>query len=83
MKDDVQRMTIGKRTLHFMLVPNLLAGYHVHIYRGYRFYVTCDSFGSHYCLKEVVSDKIENEDDYLKALRYYFDCIIGPINHLC
>ena len=30
------------------------------------------------CLEEVVSDKIQNEDDYLTALRYYFDCIIGP-----
>lgn len=77
-KDD-QRMTIGKRTLHFMLVPNLHWPDTMYTFiEEEQILVTCDSFGSHYCLKEVVSDKIENEDDYLKALRYYFDCIIGP-----
>ena len=40
--------------------------------------VTCDSFGSHYCLPEVVSTEIKNEEDYQKALKYYYDCIIGP-----
>lgn len=77
-KDD-QRMTIGKRTLHFMLVPNLHWPDTMYTFiEEEQILVTCDSFGSHYCLKEVVSDKIQNEDDYLKALRYYFDCIIGP-----
>ena len=77
-KDD-QRMTIGKRTLHFMLVPNLHWPDTMYTFiEEEQILVTCDSFGSHYCLKEVVSDKIQKEDDYLKALRYYFDCIIGP-----
>ena len=77
-KDD-QRMTIGKRTLHFMLVPNLHWPDTMYTFiEEEQILVTCDSFGSHYCLEEVVSDKIQNEDDYLKALRYYFDCIIGP-----
>lgn len=40
--------------------------------------VTCDSFGSHYCLPEVVSSEIKNEADYQSALKYYYDCIIGP-----
>ena len=40
--------------------------------------VTCDSFGSHYCLPEVVSDGISKEEDYQKALKYYYDNIIGP-----
>ena len=40
--------------------------------------VTCDSFGSHYCLPEVVSTEIRCEEDYQKALKYYYDCIIGP-----
>lgn len=77
-KDD-QRMTIGKRTLHFMLVPNLHWPDTMYTFiEEEQILVTCDSFSSHYCLEEVVSDKIQNEDDYLKALRYYFDCIIGP-----
>lgn len=77
-KDD-QRMTIGKRTLHFMLVPNLHWPDTMYTFiEEEQILVTCDSFGSHYCLKEVVSDKIQNEEDYQKALKYYYDCIIGP-----
>ena len=40
--------------------------------------VTCDSFGSHYAFPGIVSGKVTNEEDYWKATRYYFDCIIGP-----
>ena len=77
-KDD-QRMTIGKRTLHFMLVPNLHWPDTMYTFiEEEQILVTCDSFGAHYCLEDVVSDKIVNEADYEKALRYYFDCIIGP-----
>ena len=61
-----------------MLVPNLHWPDTMYTFiEEEQILVTCDSFGSHYCLEEVVSDKIQNEDDYLKALRYYFDCIIG------
>ena len=77
-KDD-QRMTIGKRTLHFMLVPNLHWPDTMYTFiEEEQILVTCDSFGSHYCLEEVVSDKIQREEDYQKALKYYYDCIIGP-----
>lgn len=77
-KDD-QRMTIGKRTLHFMLVPNLHWPDTMYTFiEEEQILVTCDSFGSHYCLDEVLSDRIQNEDDYQIALKYYFDCIIGP-----
>ena len=40
--------------------------------------VTCDSFGSHYGFQDVLVSKVENRDDYMKAAKYYFDCIIGP-----
>lgn len=77
-KDD-QKMTIGKRTLHFMLVPNLHWPDTMYTFiEEEQILVTCDSFGSHYCLNEVVSDQIKNEEDYQKALKYYYDCIIGP-----
>lgn len=58
-KDD-QRMTIGKRTLYFMLVPNLHWPDTMYTFiEEEQILVTCDSFGSHYCLEEVVSDKIQ------------------------
>lgn len=76
---DGEKMTIGDRTLSFMLVPNLHWPDTMYTFiEEEQILVTCDSFGSHYCLPEVVSDKITAEDDYQKALKYYYDCIIGP-----
>lgn len=76
---DNQKMTIGDRTLSFMVVPNLHWPDTMYTFiEEDQILVTCDSFGSHYCLPEVVSTAIKNEDDYQKALRYYYDCIIGP-----
>lgn len=76
---DNQEMKIGQRTLRFMIVPNLHWPDTMYTFiEEEQILVTCDSFGSHYCLPEVVSSAIVNEEDYQKALRYYYDCIIGP-----
>ncbi len=76
---DNQTMTIGNKTLRFMVVPNLHWPDTMYTFiEEEQILVTCDSFGSHYCLPEVVSSAIKNEDDYQSALRYYYDCIIGP-----
>lgn len=76
---DGQKMTIGNRTLRFMFVPNLHWPDTMYTFiEEEQILVTCDSFGSHYCLPEVVSTAITNEEDYQKALKYYYDCIIGP-----
>lgn len=76
---DNQEMVIGNKTLRFMLVPNLHWPDTMYTFiEEEQILVTCDSFGSHYCLPEVVSSAITAEADYQKALRYYYDCIIGP-----
>ena len=76
---DGQTMEIGKRTLRFMHVPNLHWPDTMYTFiEEEQILVTCDSFGAHYCLPEVVSGKITAEEDYGKALKYYYDCIIGP-----
>ena len=76
---DNQTMEIGGKTLRFMVVPNLHWPDTMYTFiEEEQILVTCDSFGSHYCLPEVVSGKITAEEDYKKALRYYYDCIIGP-----
>lgn len=76
---DNQEMVIGDRTLRFMVVPNLHWPDTMYTFiPEEQILVTCDSFGSHYCLPEVVSTAIQNEDDYQSALKYYYDCIIGP-----
>lgn len=76
---DNQEMKIGNRTLRFMIVPNLHWPDTMYTFiEEEQILVTCDSFGSHYCLPEVASDAIKNEEDYQSALKYYYDNIIGP-----
>lgn len=76
---DEERMTIGNRTLRFMFVPNLHWPDTMYTFiEEEQVLVTCDSFGAHYCLPEVISSEIKNESDYQRALKYYYDCIIGP-----
>ncbi|MCI8416831.1 MAG: FAD-dependent oxidoreductase [Lachnospiraceae bacterium] len=77
-KDD-QEMSIGNKTLRFLAVPNLHWPDTMYTFiEEEQILVTCDSFGSHYCLPEVVSGGIQKEEEYQKALKYYYDNIIGP-----
>ncbi len=76
---DNQEMKIGNTTLRFLHVPNLHWPDTMYTYmEEEQILVTCDSFGSHYSFPGIVSSKITNQEDYWKATRYYFDCIIGP-----
>ena len=76
---DEQEMSIGNKTLRFLKVPNLHWPDTMYTcIEEEQILVTCDSFGSHYCLPEVVSSGIEREEDYQTALKYYYDNIIGP-----
>lgn len=76
---DNQELKIGSRTLRFLIVPNLHWPDTMYTFiEEEQILVTCDSFGAHYCLPEVVSDAITQEEDYQKALKYYYDNIIGP-----
>lgn len=76
---DNQRMEIGDKTLRFLFVPNLHwpDTMYTHIEEE-QILVTCDSFGSHYGFQDVLVSKVTNWDDYMKATKYYFDCILGP-----
>ena len=76
---DGQRMTIGDKTLRFLVAPNLHWPDTMYTFiEEEQILVTCDSFGSHYAHEGVLLSTVENRADYEKALRYYFDCIIGP-----
>ena len=39
---------------------------------------TCDFLGCHYCESEIIDTKLKSYDNYLKAMRSYFDFIFGP-----
>ena len=76
---DEEKMTIGNRTLRFLFVPNLHWPDTMYTFiEEEQILVTCDSFGAHYCLPQVISTEIKNEQDYQSALKYYYDCIIRP-----
>lgn len=76
---DNQRMEIGDKTLRFMFVPNLHWPDTMYTYiEEEQILVTCDSFGSHYGFQEVLLSKVTAWDDYMRATKYYFDCILGP-----
>lgn len=76
---DEQEVKIGNLTLRFLHVPNLHWPDTMYTYlEEEQVLVTCDSFGSHYAFPEIVYSKVTNQEDYWKATRYYFDCIIGP-----
>lgn len=76
---DNQEMKIGNRTLRFMVVPNLHWPDTMYTYiEEEQILVTCDSFGSHYASEDVLVSKVTDQEGYLRATKYYFDCIIGP-----
>lgn len=76
---DNERMKIGSRTLRFLIVPNLHWPDTMYTYiEEEQILVTCDSFGSHYGFADVLVSKVTEHEDYMRATKYYFDCIIGP-----
>lgn len=72
-------ISLGNKTMKFLSVPMLHWPDTIYTYiKEDKMLLTCDSFGSHYCFDEVFNDLIENKEDYMEALKYYFDCIMGP-----
>ncbi|MEF9955133.1 MAG: FAD-dependent oxidoreductase [Clostridium sp.] len=74
-----ETMKIGGRTLRFMSVPNLHWPDTMYTYiEEEKVLITCDSFGAHYGFEGILRSKVTDEEGYLRAAKYYFDCIIGP-----
>ena len=72
-------LSLGNKTLQFMLLPNLHWPDTMYTYvKEDKLLFTCDSFGSHYCLDDIVLSKLTDNDGYMRATKYYFDNIIGP-----
>ncbi len=62
-----------------MLLPNLHWPDTMYTYvKEDKLLFTCDSFGSHYCLDDIVLSKLKDNEGYMRATKYYFDNIIGP-----
>ncbi|MGL5084717.1 MAG: FAD-dependent oxidoreductase [Clostridium sp.] len=76
---DGDSLSLGNKTLQFISAPFLHWPDSMYTYIPEdEVLVTCDSFGSHYSSPSIINSKIENQENYMEALKYYFDCIFGP-----
>ncbi|WP_102049512.1 FprA family A-type flavoprotein [Pygmaiobacter massiliensis] len=76
---DGEVIEIGNKTLQFYVLPNLHWPDTMYTYiEELEALVTCDSFGAHYCCEGILRSTVPDEADYQKALKYYFDNILGP-----
>lgn len=72
-------LDLGNKTLEFISAPKLHWPDSIYTYLPEdEILFTCDSFGAHYCLNSILQSKIENENDYYEALKYYYDMILSP-----
>ncbi|GAA0238955.1 FAD-dependent oxidoreductase [Metaclostridioides mangenotii] len=78
--EDGDTLSLGDKTLEFYSVPMLHWPDTIYTYiKEDKTLVTCDSFGSHYSNEKIVNTLNEEEEkNYLDALRYYYDNIMGP-----
>jgi len=70
---------LGGKTLEFIMAPFLHWPDSMYTYiKEDKVLITCDSFGAHYSFDEVLLSKVTNRADYMSALSYYFNMIMGP-----
>jgi flavorubredoxin len=75
---DGDTLDLGNKTLKFIAAPNLHWPDSIYTYLEQdRILFTCDSFGAHYCSREMTDTF---NDDYLEAFKYYFDVILRPFS---
>ena len=76
---DGDTLSLGDKTLRFIMAPNLHWPDTMFTYiEEDRILVTCDCFGCHYSYEGITDETITDQEGYLRALRYYYDNIIGP-----
>lgn len=74
-------LSLGSKTLEFMILPNLHWPDTMYTYvREDGILFTCDSFGAHYSYDGVKRSALtgKDEEDYKRSLRQYFNDIIYP-----
>lgn len=76
---DNSSLDLGGKTLKFISAPLLHWPDTIYTYvPEEKLLITCDSFGCHYSSEKIFNDLIEDKEKYIDALKYYFDCIMGP-----
>ncbi len=79
---DGDEINLGDKTLKFISAPNLHWPDTMFTYVPEdKTLVTCDAFGAHFSFEGITNDKLAaagQEENYYRAMRYYFDMIMGP-----
>lgn len=76
---DGETLSLGNKTLKFIMAPNLHWPDTMYTYiEEEKVLFTCDSFGAHYGAEGILRSEVKNDENYFKALKYYFDVILGP-----
>ncbi len=76
---DGDSLSLGDKTLEFISAPFLHWPDTIYTYcKEDKTLFTCDSFGAHYATDNILLSKVESREDYLSALRYYYNMIFGP-----
>ena len=79
---DGDEISLGNKTLRFIHAPNVHWPDTMFTYVPEdKTLVTCDAFGAHFSFDGITNDKLADagqEENYHKAMRYYFDMIMGP-----
>ncbi|MEA3422715.1 MAG: FprA family A-type flavoprotein [Bacillota bacterium] len=76
---DGDTLSLGNKTLKFITAPFLHWPDSIYTYiEEDKTLLTCDSFGTHYCYEGILLSNLENKEDYVDSLKYYFDVIMGP-----
>jgi len=79
---DGDEISLGNKTLRFIHAPNLHWPDTIFTYVPEdKTLVTCDAFGAHFSFDGITNDKLAaagQEENYFKAMRYYFDTIMKP-----
>ncbi|MDP4146375.1 MAG: FAD-dependent oxidoreductase [Bacillota bacterium] len=76
---DGDTISLGNKTLRFISAPFLHWPDSIYTYvEEDNILITCDSFGCHYSSEKIFNDLVESESNYMEALKYYYDAIMGP-----
>lgn len=77
-KDDL-KISLGNKTLSFMIQPNLHWPDTMFTYiEEDEALFTCDFFGAHFSFQGVVSKNMVDKPQYINSMKYYFDCLMEP-----
>lgn len=75
---DGDTLDLGNKTLKFISAPNLHWPDTMYTWlEEDKILFTCDSFGAHYCDYDMKDDL---NDDYVSAIKYYYDVILKPFS---